>query len=331
MNLHLDKDAFGVLIEDIHSRTGYRTDVLEKDYYVALILKELAEKQAAGLPAYFKGGTALYKALKTTNRFSEDIDLSVDARGCSRTQNDKRLEAAAKKYSSLERDASMGKTNRSEVISVYRYEPQTAYDADDALQRFGLLKIEATSFTISEPVESLEVAPMIYDLAADEQKTILESQYGVSPFIVKTITLERIFIDKLFAAESYVRKSKDVHRAFEAAKHIYDLAVLENHPKIVFLLSNHEQMKYLLDIRMAEEKMRLDGIPGVCPNEFAFFDEASENSAVRSAYEIMQRQYVLRANDRIPFDTAYGSLERMKNKLQQNSAWRECENIGSCI
>ena len=104
MNLHLDKDAFGVLIEDIHSRTGYRTDVLEKDYYVALILKELAEKQAAGLPAYFKGGTALYKALKTTNRFSEDIDLSVDARGCSRTQNDKRLEAAAKKYSSLERD-----------------------------------------------------------------------------------------------------------------------------------------------------------------------------------------------------------------------------------
>lgn len=30
-----------------------------------------------GLPAYFKGGTALYKALKTTNRFSEDIDFSV--------------------------------------------------------------------------------------------------------------------------------------------------------------------------------------------------------------------------------------------------------------
>ena len=168
------------------------------------------------------------------------------------------------------------------------------------------------------------MAPMIYDLAADEQKTILESQYGVSPFIVKTITLERIFIDKLFAAESYVRKSKDVHRAFEAAKHIYDLAVLENHPKIVSLLSNHEQMKYLLDIRMEEEKMRLDGIPGVCPNEFTFFDEASENSAVRSAYEIMQRQYVLRANDRIPFNIACEGLSKVKEKLQHNTAWHEC-------
>ena len=75
MKLHEDKDAFGLLLENIHEKTGYRTDVLEKDYYVLLILQELSNFQADGLPAYFKGGTALYKALKTTNRFSEDIDL----------------------------------------------------------------------------------------------------------------------------------------------------------------------------------------------------------------------------------------------------------------
>ena len=165
MNLHIDEDAFRVLIEDIHDRTGYRTDVLEKDYYVVLILRELAEKQNMGLQAYFKGGTALYKALKATNRFSEDIDISVDTRDCSRTQNDKRLEAATKKYIALERDSSMGKTNRSEVIAVYRYNPLTSYDSNDVLQRFGILKIEATSFTISEPVESLEITPMLYDFA----------------------------------------------------------------------------------------------------------------------------------------------------------------------
>ena len=94
MNLHSSKDAFKVLLDDIHTRTGYRLDVLEKDYYVVLMLEELADKQSSGLQAYFKGGTALYKALKTTNRFSEDIDLSVDTRDCSRSQNDKRLEQA---------------------------------------------------------------------------------------------------------------------------------------------------------------------------------------------------------------------------------------------
>ena len=77
MKLHEDKDAFGLLLENIHDKTGYRTDVLEKDYYILLILQELSNFQADGLPAYFKGGTALYKALKTTNRFSEDIDLSA--------------------------------------------------------------------------------------------------------------------------------------------------------------------------------------------------------------------------------------------------------------
>ena len=322
MNLHLDKNAFRVLLEQLHGRTGYRTDVLEKDYYVVLILKELAEKQDAGTPAYFKGGTALYKALKTTNRFSEDIDLSVDTRGCTRSQNDRRLEQAAKKYSSLERDASSGRTNRSEVISVYTYDPVTSYDAGDALQRFGKLKIEATSFTISEPVESLEVSPMIYDLATEAERKILREQYDVAPFAVMTITLERIFIDKLFAAESYVRKSEEPQRAFEAAKHIYDLAVMETHPKIITLLANEAQMKTLLDIRTEEEAGRLDGIPGILPKEFCFFTSAADNKAVQRAYSIMQNQYVFRAEDRIPYDQALASLGRIQDQLMKNPAWK---------
>ena len=36
MKLHHDVQAFRVLIEDIHQKTGYRTDVLEKDYCVLL-------------------------------------------------------------------------------------------------------------------------------------------------------------------------------------------------------------------------------------------------------------------------------------------------------
>ena len=39
MKLHEDKDAFGLLLENIHEKTGYRTDVLEKDYYVVITTK----------------------------------------------------------------------------------------------------------------------------------------------------------------------------------------------------------------------------------------------------------------------------------------------------
>lgn len=326
MRLHEDKEAFRLLLEMIHEQTGYRTDVLEKDYYVLLILNELAGFQADGLPAFFKGGTALYKALKTTNRFSEDIDLSVDTRGCSRTQNDKRLERAAKKYVSLPRDASQGRTNRSEVIAVYTYDPVTAFDENDALQRFGKLKVEATSFTISEPTDSMEVSSMIYNLATEEQKRILETVYDVKPFYIQTITLERIFVDKLFAAEAYVRQSSVNYRAFEAAKHIYDLAVIADQPKIKKLFSDADKLKQLLGIRMEEERERLDGISGVIPAEFTFFTQVGENEDVRKAYETMQNQYVLRSQDRIEFRTAVKALIKIQERLLENPAWAELTN-----
>lgn len=330
MNLHLDKDAFRVLIENIHEKTGYRSDVLEKDYYVVLVLEELAALQKQGLPVYFKGGTALYKALKTTNRFSEDIDLSVDTRNCSRTQSDKRLDSATKRYASLSRDPLQGKTNRSEVTSVYTYPPIVDYDRQDLLQRFGKLKVEATSFTISEPYTDMEVSAMIYDFAEKEQKDILKEQYDVKPFSVKTMTIERIFIDKLFAAEAYVRAVRSApfvterieHRAFEAAKHIYDLSVMRNHPKIVLFLHDEEQMKKLLDIRTKEELERLDGVPNVSPCDFIFFSQVSNLNLVRKAYETMQNQYVLLEKDRIDFADAVKSLEEIHNELVQNLSWK---------
>ncbi len=221
----------------------------------------------------------------------------------------------------MPRDASAGKSNRSEIIAVYNYVPIVSYDKDDALQRFGKVKVEATSFTISEPIFDMQVSAMLYDYATDEQKQILRNQYGVAPFSVKTITIERVFIDKLFAAEAYVRKSHESNRAFEAAKHIYDLAVVFHHPKITSLLCDVALLRRLLDIRVEEEKRRLDGIPNVMPCEFTFFKDAATNKNIKSSYDIMQNQYVLQVSERIPFANATEKLNEIENMLKQNFAW----------
>lgn len=300
MTLHLDKPAFRLLMQQVHEATGYRMDVLEKDYYVTLILQELAQKQANGLKAYFKGGTALYKALKCPRRFSEDIDLSVDASDCSRTQNDKRLKQSTKEYAGLSRNAAQDVTQRSVVISAYTYEPEMEYDKSDQLQRFGQLKVEATSFTIAEPFTPMEVTPMLYDFATDAQRETLERLYSVEPVSVLAMTVERIFVDKLFAAEAYTRTSDIGNRAFDAAKHIYDLCVLYEEPQIGSLLQDTAAQNALLELRMREEKNRMDGIPDVALADFCFFKEAMRDPAILRAYEVMQNQYVLRRADRIP-------------------------------
>lgn len=321
MKLHLDRDAFRVLISEISEKTGYRRDVIEKDYYVSMVLQELASFQKDGLPAYFKGGTALYKALHDIRRFSEDIDLSVDVRNCSRTQADKRLDKAVKKYSCLPRNTGEGRSNRSEVISYYHYDPVVEYDTNDVLQRFGKVKIEATSFTISEPYESMRIAPVLFENATSDQQDILTKQFDVASFEILTMTLERIFVDKLFAAEAYTRYAEREHRAFEASKHIYDLAVIFNNERIASLLENDELLAKLLSIRLTEEQNRLDGIPGILPGDFIFFDHACGNPYIQKAYVAMQNQYVLIAKERIELEEAGAKMILLKNRLEKNRAW----------
>ena len=64
MNLHLNKELFREFIDNLNTRTGIDSDIIEKDYYVCTILKELSKNQDE-LQSYFKGGTAVYKILDT--------------------------------------------------------------------------------------------------------------------------------------------------------------------------------------------------------------------------------------------------------------------------
>ena len=68
MLLHLNKFEFQNIIEIIRDRENIDKDIIEKDYYVCLVLKEIAKKQDY-LKAYFKGGTAVYKMLEHNESF----------------------------------------------------------------------------------------------------------------------------------------------------------------------------------------------------------------------------------------------------------------------
>ncbi|MDR0348492.1 MAG: nucleotidyl transferase AbiEii/AbiGii toxin family protein, partial [Tannerella sp.] len=76
MNLHLNSEAFGELMELSADHFGYERSHVEKDYWVSKILKELAFSDFSGR-IYFKGGTSLSKAYNIINRFSEDLDVFV--------------------------------------------------------------------------------------------------------------------------------------------------------------------------------------------------------------------------------------------------------------
>lgn len=297
MKLHQDREAFGDLLSDVSRRTGIRSDIVEKDYYLTLLLWELSEKQGKGtLPAYFKGGTALYKAIGRMKRFSEDIDLTVEIHDCSKSQGKKRLEIAANGYTTLLRtsDKTREINQKGSITSVYEYTPVTTIDASDALQRFGYVKVEATSFTISEPVENLEISPLIYSEATQQQRQVLEDNYGVRPFVIGTIKMERIFADKILAAEFYYQR----RMLFDTAKHLYDLTTMMEQDRVQTLLSSPEELIEMLAYKRREERERIGSDLAEKPfSDFLLFQSIGADSEFSAAFSKMQEIYVFSQKD----------------------------------
>ena len=308
MRLHEDKAAFEVIINDVAGRQGVRRDVLEKDYYVTLLLKELSEREHQAY-AYFKGGTALYKALKSVRRFSEDIDLTVYIEDCpTASQAKKRLEDASLKFTVLERGA-LPEKHKGSVTCEYLYTSVYALDTDDVLQRFGRVKIEATSFTVSEPTQDIVIAPHLYELADETQKRILRDMYNVVPFPVKTMSLGRIFTDKVFATQFYFERNA----FFDVSKHVYDLSVLLGNETIKTFLQDKNRVDTMIAYKRREEKIRKGGIPDdMRIADFSYFRELDGNSDFETAFERMQRVYVFAEKDRLSVGAALDAVSELR-------------------
>lgn len=311
MNLHSDRAAFELIIDEVANSSGVRRDVLEKDYYVTLMLKELADRPNQGY-AYFKGGTALYKALRSIRRFSEDIDLTVYVEDCpTLSQAKKRLENASLKFNCLPKGETE-ENRRGSIICLYVYDSLYQLDENDALQRFGKVKVEATSFTISEPTQGIEIAPHLYELCDEDRRKILRESYGVQPFIVQTISLERIFIDKVFAAEFYYVRNE----YFDVAKHIYDLTVIMSNDKIKTFLADKDEVTRIVALKRKEELNRKGGVDAsLAIRDFSYFDGLKDNKNFAVEFERMQRTYVLIQSDKIALSKAMEAIQNLRQLL----------------
>jgi predicted nucleotidyltransferase component of viral defense system len=60
------------------NKRGVRREIIEKDFWVCWTLKQLFQLTDLGRHLIFKGGTSLSKIFHAIQRFSEDIDISID-------------------------------------------------------------------------------------------------------------------------------------------------------------------------------------------------------------------------------------------------------------
>ena len=194
MNLHDDLEQFGQLVLYTANEMNIEPAIVEKDYYVTLVLKKIAEKQPN---IVFKGGTSLSKCYKLIKRFSEDIDLNIvtdkATEGMRRRLKENIVAVIDEQGFSLMNPESIRSRrdfNRYEVSYPTQFSSRILKQA---------LYIETAVSIRSFPIVEMPASSLVYDSIHALGKDDVAAQYDLQPFTLNVLAMERTFIDKVFA------------------------------------------------------------------------------------------------------------------------------------
>lgn len=296
--LHNDKEQFSDAINLTAYQTGVMAQAVEKDYYVSLILRKLAQR----IPfIVFKGGTSLSKCHGVIKRFSEDIDITIDTEI---TQGQKQRVKGAIIEIAAELD--MVVTNLNETHSRRDYNRYIiAYSsvlpsASDAVQSAVLLE---TSFkTVSFPTVELPVRSYIGTMMESEAPDLIKD-FELEPFSMKVQGLDRTLADKIFAiCDYYMLNTVPKH-----SRHLYDIHMLL---PLVPLDENFQEL--LHDVR---EDRKASPVCVSAQDEVsipAVLQQIIKENAYRSDYNNLTTQLL---EEPIAYETVIDSLRQVAAQL----------------
>lgn len=216
MELYKNKEAFLDSIRETSKTFKLNEALVEKDYFVMYLLSELS-KAIPGL--LFKGGTCCSHAYKAIDRFSEDIDLSLDVNHFGRNHNIK----ANKTIIDVCDKLGFKILNRQEVekhshgsFNCYYIEYPISF-ISESVKPF--VQIEMTFYSKSYPDEIKTVNSIIGDWLISIGNEKAAKDFNLMPFDICVQKLERTFVDKVFALCDYFERKEPERNS----RHIYDL------------------------------------------------------------------------------------------------------------
>lgn len=248
-----DKEIFDDFVARAAKFFNTTVDIVEKDYFVSLVLKELSKRNQ---DIVFKGGTSLSKAYQIIDRFSEDIDLSL----C----NIDRMQPPSRQKMKLKRDIedtvefygfsipNLSSTGSRKSYNAYEISYDLLKiedDTDTGLKPHILLETYCHNASFPTTEKSVEnyINRYLQENSVEQRETILTEYSELIPFTMKVQTLERTISDKVFAiCDKWLAEKKEA--AIRHSRHIYDL---------YFLLKSEELNYTILKDTFLEVRMIL--------------------------------------------------------------------------
>ncbi len=229
------------IIETVARELGRSEQMVEKDTIQSIFLFELAKSE---LPFVFKGGTSLSKVYNLIDRFSEDIDLSMNRRP---TQS----ERVKSKELIIEIAENLGLvlSNPEEIKSRYDYNKYVfKYDSLFSVIPLEII-IETSYYQSVYPVDKHVVGSFVGRFCLD-RNIILPVPFEAAEVMMNVQSVERTFVDKVFAVCDYkIQNMQD-----RDSRHLYDIC------KLLQEVELNEELDKLIDM-VRDDRMQSKNNP----------------------------------------------------------------------
>lgn len=272
------------IIETVAREIGRTELMVEKDMVQSMFLSELSK---AELPFVFKGGTSLSKAYNMIDRFSEDIDLSMNRKP---TESERK----ASKELIIQIAESLGMTlgNPDKIRSRYDYNKYVFKYMSLFVSMPVEIIIETSYYQTAYPVEKHEVGSFVGRFC-EERGIDVPIPFKAAKVYMNVQSIRRTFVDKVFAICDYrIQNMQD-----RDSRHLYDIC------KLAAQLKMDEEMDALVD-KVREDRMLSPNNPSaqleyIIPEmlkeiiESKFYESDYKNVTQKLLYEDIDYDYAV--------------------------------------
>lgn len=305
MKLHTFPEEFRQLITVVANDKHISESAVERDYYIVMMLKALADSPYAE-QCVFKGGTSLSKCYPgSIDRFSEDIDLTFLGMDLSNKACDK----AIKKI-----EAVMSAGAQTEKI------PQERSDRSKSMyvwfgSQADRVKLEIGSNIRPDPYSKKRFKTYIHEFLESRgfEEDIIRFEF--SPVEINTLNIERTFIDKIMS----VKRHAVCGTLDRKVRHIYDVVRLYQMPEIQAFLTEKDELQRLVRLTkdtdsfyLGRRNISVEYDPTALYNFPAW--QQHFDAGIRSTYENLH-QTLLYTDEKQNFDMAITTFQKINELL----------------
>ena len=253
------------VFRSIEYQHGMSAFAIEKDWWVVRTL-DILFKSSIKESLVFKGGTSLSKSWSILDRFSEDIDLSIERsiiKGANGESFDgditnravNRLRVATNTFVTQVLFVELKELFESHGLAVtLRIDENNKPETDPAViyvdyphevehpdYNPASVKIEIGSRSPKDPFAEKGVKSLVDEFFKDED-------FSDAPVNVPSVLPERTFLEKLFLLHEYVQMDHVNENPNRLSRHMYDIHTIQTHFSEVAkqALANHELIEKII-------------------------------------------------------------------------------------